>query len=66
LEAAAQRERTGSKVLGVAARRSDNSTGRGLLYLHGAYPLSGKPVRAGIDPFHELIDAHPDDNARSL
>lgn len=28
--------------------------------------VSGKPVRAGIDPFHELIDAHPDDNARSL
>jgi ABC-2 type transport system permease protein len=28
--------------------------------------VSGKPVRAGIDPYHELIDAHPDDNARSL
>jgi hypothetical protein len=28
--------------------------------------VSGKPVRAGIDPFHELIDANPDDNARSL
>jgi hypothetical protein len=28
--------------------------------------VSGKPVRAGIDPFHELIDAHPEDNARSL
>lgn len=28
--------------------------------------VSGKPVRAGIDPFHELIDAHPDDNVRSL
>ena len=27
--------------------------------------VSGKPVRA-VDPFHELIDAHPDDNARSL
>lgn len=28
--------------------------------------VGGKPVRAGIDPFHELIDAHPGDNARSL
>lgn len=28
--------------------------------------VSGKPVRAGIDPYHELIDAHPEDNARSL
>ena len=28
--------------------------------------VSGKPVRAGIDPFRELIDAHPDDNVRSL
>ena len=28
--------------------------------------VSGKPVRAGIDPFHELIDANPDDNAKSL
>jgi len=28
--------------------------------------VSGKPVRAGIDPFHELIDAHPEDNVRSL
>lgn len=28
--------------------------------------VDGKPVRAGIDPFHELIDAHPDDNARPL
>ena len=28
--------------------------------------VSGKPARAGIDPFHELIDAHPDDNTRSL
>jgi hypothetical protein len=28
--------------------------------------VSGKPVRAGIDPYYELIDAHPDDNARAL
>jgi ABC-2 type transport system permease protein len=28
--------------------------------------VSGKPVRAGIDPYYELIDAHPDDNAMSL
>jgi ABC-2 type transport system permease protein len=28
--------------------------------------VSGKPVRAGIDPFHELIGANPDDDARSL
>ncbi len=28
--------------------------------------VDGKPVRAGIDPFYELIDAHPDDNARSF
>jgi hypothetical protein len=28
--------------------------------------VSARPVRAGIDPFHELIDAHPEDNVRSL
>lgn len=28
--------------------------------------VSGKPVRAGIDPYHELIDAQPDDNAKSF
>ena len=28
--------------------------------------VNGKPERAGIDPYHELIDAPPDDNVRSL
>jgi len=28
--------------------------------------VGGKPVRASIDQFHELIDAHPEDNVRSL
>jgi ABC-2 type transport system permease protein len=28
--------------------------------------VGAKPVRAGIDPFYELIDPHPDDNSVSL
>jgi ABC-type transport system involved in multi-copper enzyme maturation permease subunit len=28
--------------------------------------VSGKPVKAGIDPFHKLIDRNPKDNTKSL
>jgi hypothetical protein len=31
-----------------------------------AVDLVHYPARAGIDPYHELIDAHPEDNVRSL
>ena len=28
--------------------------------------VSGKPVKAGVDPYHKLIDRIPDDNVGSV